>query len=62
MCPDGTGILRRYAMSEFMELMLIVFGIYLMGVLTGVVALGVYIYLYLKPGESVQIRCNDEIQ
>jgi len=49
-------------MTETWGLMMTVMGIYLMGVLTGVVSLGVYIYFYLKPGESIEIRRNDEIQ
>jgi len=49
-------------MSETWGLMMTVIGIYLMGVLTGVVSLGVYIYFYLKPGESIEIRRNDDIQ
>ena len=43
-------------MSELMELMLTVLGIYLMGVLTGITGLGVLLYFYLKPGDKLTIR------
>ena len=43
-------------MSEFMELLLTVLGIYLLGVLTGVAGLGVLLYFYLKPGDKITIK------
>ena len=47
-------------MSEFWELMLIVLGIYLLGVLTGIAGVGIVIYFYLKPGDKLTIR-RDEL-
>ena len=47
-------------MSEFMELMMTVLGIYLLGVLSGVAGLGGLLYFYLKPGEKLTIR-RDEL-
>jgi hypothetical protein len=55
----GTSGLRRFIMTETWELLLTVFGIYMMGVLTGVVSLGVYIYLYLKPGDQITIKRSE---
>ena len=55
----GTSGLKRYIMSELMELMLTVLGIYLMGVLTGITALGVFIFFYLKPGDKVTIKRSE---
>ena len=46
-------------MTETWELLLTVLAIYLMGVLTGVVSLGVYIYLYLKPGDQITIKRSE---
>ena len=46
-------------MSEFMELLLTVLGIYLMGVLTGVAGLGVLLYFYLKPGDKITIKRDE---
>ena len=46
-------------MTEFWELMLTVLGIYLMGVLTGVVSLGVYVCFYLKPGDKITIKRSE---
>ena len=43
-------------MSELMELMIIVLGIYLLGVLSGVTGLGIFIYYYLKPGDKLTIK------
>lgn len=43
-------------MTETWELLLTVFGIYLMGVLSGITALGVFIFFYLKPGDKVTIK------
>ena len=43
-------------MSEFMELLLTVLGIYLLGVLSGVAGLGVLLYFYLKPGDKLTIK------
>ena len=52
----GTSGLRRSIMSELMELMIIVLGIYLLGVLSGVTGLGIFIYYYLKPGDKLTIK------
>jgi hypothetical protein len=46
-------------MSEFMELMLTVLGIYLLGVLTGITGLGIAIYFYLKPGDKITIKRDE---
>ena len=55
----GTSGWKRYTMTEFWELMLTVLGIYLMGVLTGITALGVFIFFYLKPGDKVTIKRSE---
>jgi hypothetical protein len=55
-----TSGLKRSTMSEFMELMLTVLGIYLLGVLTGITGLGIAIYFYLKPGDKITIK-RDEL-
>ena len=54
-----TSGLKRSIMSEFMELLLTVLGIYLMGVLTGVAGLGVLLYFYLKPGDKITIKRDE---
>ena len=46
-------------MTETWELLLTVMGIYLMGVLTGITALGVFIFFYLKPGDKVTIKRSE---
>ena len=46
-------------MTESWELMLTVLGIYLMGVLTGITGLGVFIFFYLKPGDKVTIKRSE---
>ena len=43
-------------MTETWELLLTVFGIYLMGVLSGIAVLGVLLYFYLKPGDKLTIK------
>ena len=48
--------LKRFTMTETWELLLTVFGIYLMGVLSGIAGLGGIIYFYLKPGDKLTIR------
>ena len=50
---------KRFIMTETWELLLTVLAIYLRGVLTGVVSLGVYIYLYLKPGDQITIKRSE---
>ena len=55
----GTSELKRYTMTESWELLLTVVGIYLMGVLTGITALGVFIFFYLKPGDKVTIKRSE---
>ena len=54
-----TSELKRYTMTEFWELMLTVLGIYLMGVLTGITGVGVFIFFYLKPGDKVTIKRSE---
>ena len=46
-------------MTEPWELMLTVVGIYLMGVLTGVVSFGVYTYLCLKHGDQIIMKRSE---
>lgn len=48
--------LKRFTMTETWELLLTVFGIYLMGVLSGIAVLGVLLYFYLKPGDKLTIK------
>ena len=36
--------------------------IYMFGVFTGIAGILMSIMIYLNPGGSVEIRCNDEIQ
>ena len=50
---------RKFTMTESWELMLTVLGIYLMGVLTGITGLGVFIFFYLKPGDKVTIKRSE---
>lgn len=46
-------------MTETWELILTVLGIYFMGVLTGITALGVFVFFYLKPGDKVTIKRSE---
>ena len=46
-------------MSEFWELMLTVLGIYLLGVLSGIIGLGVLLYFYLKPGDKITVKRSE---
>ena len=43
-------------MSEFWELMLTILGIYLLGVMTGVIGSAIAIFIYLRPGGSIIVK------
>jgi len=43
-------------MNEFWELMLIVLGIYLLGVLTGLIGIAIAIFIYLRPGGILMMK------
>ena len=43
-------------MTEFWELMLTVLGIYLLGVLTGLIGTAIAIFIYLRPGGSIIVK------
>jgi hypothetical protein len=43
-------------MNEFWELMLTVLGIYLLGVMTGVIGSAIAIFIYLRPGGSIIVK------
>ena len=43
-------------MNEFWELMLTVLGIYLLGVMTGVIGSAIAIFIYLRPGGSIIMK------
>jgi len=47
-------------MTDFQELLLSALGIYLFGVLTGVIAIVFAIYFYLKPGGTIIFQKDTE--
>ena len=54
-----TSGLKRFTMTEFWELMMTVMGIYLLGVLSGIIVLGVLIFFYLKPGDKITVKRSE---
>ena len=52
----GTSGWKRYTMTEFWELMLTVLGIYLLGVLTGLIGTAIAIFIYLRPGGILMMK------